>query len=219
MKKLILVLFTVLFIGGIQSQTSVMVGPTLLKPFGMQGIYTGFHFGLELGQDDMQTYYGKISFLPGRTFELNNIYTAVAIDQQATTPYQYPIDVREKFNYTMIDLGKRFYFGEGYDSGFSPYGGTSLQLIFNKVKLEVEDYDRTKYEVYGLGKETVGSFFGLFFGLNGGVKNTFYFGTLYADVGMSYALFAIPSNTVASQTTNYKNLLFNFNIGFRKDFY
>ena len=219
MKKICLLFLSFIAGSALIAQMSVMVGPTFLKPFGSTGIYPGFHIGMEFGQDDMQTYYGKLSFLPSKTFETNNSISAIVNDATLPLPYQLQLDVEEKFNYTVLEFGKRFYFGEGFDSGFSPYGGSSMQLVFNKVKWKVEDYDQNNYKLSDASQETVGSLFGLFFGIGGGVKKSFYFGTLYLDAGMSYSLLAVPSNNVASSTNNFKSLLFNFNIGFRKDFY
>ncbi|TNE54426.1 MAG: hypothetical protein EP338_07500 [Bacteroidetes bacterium] len=219
MKKLIVSTLLILALTPGIAQMGLMVGSSFVKPFGQEGIFPGFHIGLELGQDDVQSFYGKFSFLPAKSFDLTNGVFAYAKDA-TTVPYSLVLDAEERFNFTVLEFGKRFYFGEGYDSGFSPYGGSNMQLIFNKVKLNVTDtYDQDKYQIDGAESDRIGSIFGLYLGLNGGLKKSFYFGTIYLDLGMSYALFAVPSNNVASQTENFKSLLFNFGLGFRKDFY
>lgn len=139
-------------------------------------------------------------------------------------PY-YDLSTTEKYNYTVIELGKRFYFGNGFDNGFGFYGGTNLNLVFNKVKFEIENYDASKYDLY-IGDDLItdrskafGTFFGLSFGLNAGVKHSFYFGTIYLDGGLSYPILAQASNQIANYSSNYRSLIFSINLGFRKDFY
>lgn len=218
MRKIVFTTMLLSFYGVLQAQMSLMVGPSMIKSFGTEGVFPGFHFGMEMVQDDIQTYYARFTFSPSRTFETSTGTVAIAKDIN-TIPYSIQLDGREKFNFTSIEVGKRYYFGEGFDSGFSPYGGTSIQGIFNKVKLSYSDFDQDKYEVESANDGTSGSIFGIFFGLTGGVKKSFYFGTIYFDAGMSYALFAVPSNNIAGNSENYRSLLFNFNLGFRKDFY
>lgn len=218
MRKIKIAAFFVGLSGILHAQMSVMLGPSMIKSFGTTGVYPGFHVGLEMVQDDVQTYYARLAFAPSRTFESTNGAVAIAKDFN-TIPYSIQLAGQERFNITSIEVGKRYYFGEGFDSGFSPYGGTNVQGIFNKVRKSYDDFDKDKYTLEDNSEGTVGSIFGIYVGLSGGVKKSFYFGTLYFDAGLSYALFAVPSNNVASTSENYRSLLFNFNLGFRKDFY
>ena len=133
-------------------------------------------------------------------------------------PYNLLVENVEKFTYSVLEFGKRYYFGDGYESGFGVYGGSNFALVFNKVQFEVDDYDKTKYQ--NLNSETnIGSVVGFALGLNGGLKNSFTFGTVFLDAGLSYKLLAIPSNTIAAGSTQYSNLYFTLNLGIRKDFY
>jgi len=153
---------------------------------------------------------------------------AYSIDGTAN-PYSYdPTTPRtkEKYNYTVVEFGKRFYFGNGFDNGFGFYGGTNLNFVFNKVSFtDIGNYDAAVYDLY-IGDQIItdrtkafGSIFGVSFGLNAGIKHSFYFGTLYLDGGLSYPILAQPSNNIASYSTMYQPLIFNINLGFRKDFY
>lgn len=207
------------------SQYSVSAGSSTIKAFGVQGVYPGFHVGIELTKDEESSLYGRIGIYPGKKGDKTN---GVAFAQGKTfdaIPYSYDLSTTEKYNYTVVEFGKRFYFGNGFDNGFGFYGGTNLNLVFNKVKFDIENYDVSKYDLY-IGNDVItdrakafGSIFGVAFGLNAGLKHSFYFGTIYLDGGLSYPLLAQPSNNIATYTTMYQPLIFNINLGFRKDFY
>lgn len=220
-------LLTVLFFS-VQAfaQYSISVGPSMIKPFGGAGVFPGFHVGVELTKDEESSLYGRIGIYPGKKIDAQAGYVYTVSKDGTANPYSYELSASEKYNYTVIELGKRFYFGNGFDNGFGFYGGTNLNFVFNKVKFtDIENYDATIYDLY-VGDELVkdksrafGSIFGLAFGLNAGIKNSFYFGTLYLDAGISYPILAQPSNTIASYSSMYQPLIFNINLGFRKDFY
>jgi hypothetical protein len=208
------------------AQYSVSAGTSMIKAFGVQGVYPGFHIGLELSKDEQSTLYGRIGIYPGKKNEAQDGIAYTISKDGSANPYSYPLTAMEKYNYTIIELGKRFYFGNGFDNGFGFYGGSNLNFVFNKVQFtDIQKYDAAIYDLY-VGDQLVkdesrafGSIFGLSFGLNAGIKNSFYFGTLYLDGGISYPILAQPSNIIASYTSMYKPLIFSVSLGFRKDFY
>lgn len=51
------------------SQYSVSVGPSMIKAFGVQGVYPGFHLGVELTKDEESSLYGRIGIYPGKKGE------------------------------------------------------------------------------------------------------------------------------------------------------
>jgi hypothetical protein len=199
-----------------QAQFSVSVGPSFIKPFGQNGIYSGLHLSGEFAVDDLSSFYGRFIFMPSKKGESTT--TVVTAKDFNTSPPVLEINSTEKFNYSVLEFGKRYYFGEGYESGFSFYGGSNINLIFNKVSFELDDYDKAKYETTS-GSEPFGSIVSLGFGLNGGLKHSFTFGTLYFDTGLNYNLLGLPSNATAQNSNMYANLFFNFNFGFRKYLY
>ena len=200
------------------SQYSVSAGPTFIRPFGYQGIYPGLHIGVELNDDDFQTLYGRFSFLPYKSGDsTSSVVQGIDIN---TNPYTVPVSLTERYNYSMLEFGKRYYFGDGYESGFGFYGGSTINLIFNSIKYRVGEYDKTKY-FSSFDESQKGSIVSFGLGLNGGIKNSFSFGTLFFDAGLSYSLLQIGSPNLNSLPTpeSYRSLLFTFNLGFRKDFY
>ena len=128
-------------------------------------------------------------------------------------------------NYHIIEGGTRYYLGNGFDYGFSAYGGTNLMVLFNKVRLDYDPYDEVDYQIYNAQTYVgEGSYFSLGFGLGGGVKYTMApYGTFYFDLNVNYLILGQPSsnevnNTIFGYERLISPLLFNFNLGYRKDF-
>jgi hypothetical protein len=215
-----LVVIVILLIGAhaAQAQFGLSGGMSVLKGFGIPKPYIGMHFGGEIPRNDQISLYARLSLyarqkepVPGSTY-----VTAVDL---ATNPYIQTIQYSSTFNYTIIEGGTRYYIGNGYDSGFGAYGGSTVMLAINSVKRKYGDYDQAKYEL-PTSEISKGSIFNLGFGLGGGVKNTFAgIGTLYLDMNLAYMILSTASNATAQSTTLYAPLLFSFSLGFRKDFY
>lgn len=204
--------------GAVSAQVGISAGGSLLKGFGQPKPWGGFHIGVELPRDDQISIYGRISHHFKQTSEDTVLIPLYAYDV-TTEPYIKNIGGVSTFNYTIIEGGTRYYLGNGYDFGWAAYGGTNFMLAFNTVKMEFEEYDEALYELpedYG----RKGSIVSLGVGLSAGVKYSIAgVGTPYFDMGLSYLILALPSNDLASQEGGayFSQLLFNFNIGFRKD--
>jgi hypothetical protein len=200
------------------AQFGVSGGMSMLKAFGVPKPYIGMHIGGEIPRDDQVTLFARLS-LYARQQEQNKGATIVTATDFTTVPYSQTIGYTSTFNYTIIEGGTRYYIGNGYDSGFGAYGGSTIMLAFNSVKRQYDDYDQAKYEL-PTNELPKGSIFNLGFGLGGGVKNTFPgIGTLYLDLNLAYMILSTASNSTAQNTTLYAPLLFNFSLGFRKEFY
>jgi hypothetical protein len=219
MRQFLLISFFIgTFVQSISAQYSISVGPSMVKPFGDTLVYPGFHVGAEFGNDDVQTLFVRFSHMPNKKAGTQS-FSVVAIGE-TTVPFQQELVAEERYNYSVLEFGKRYYFGDGYESGFGLYGSSNMSLLFNTVSIRYEDYDKTKYQMQNTNNvETKGSIVSLAFGLNGGVKNSFSFGTLYFDAGLNYSIFAIPSNALAGNSSSFRGLNFAFNLGIRKDFY
>lgn len=201
------------------AQTGVSGGLTMIKGFGVPKAYPGIHIGVEIPRDDEVSFYGRVtSTLSNQSDEVAQA-NAEARDPM-TSPQVKTVSYRTKMNYINIEGGTRYYLGNGYDYGWSAYGGSVFMLSINSVKADFEDFDESLYELEP-GLTDKGRIIALNLGLNAGVKNHFTFGMLYFDMTLGYALFAIPSNKIASQGGSllYSPLTFGFNFGFRKDLY
>jgi hypothetical protein len=218
MKKLIAI-FGLIFLGNTASaQVGLSGGFNILKGFGTPKPYVGMHLGVEIPRDDVNSIFGRVSFYGKQREEFKSTTYVTAINP-STNPYSLNVGYQSSMNYTILEGGNRYYIGDGYDSGFGGYGGGSVMLIFNSVKRNYDDYDQTLYTL-PTTELPKGSIFNLGFGLNGGLKYTFAgIGSIYSDASFAYMILGQASNATASNTTLYSNLIFTFNVGFRKELY
>ena len=210
-KNCLIIFFVTLLTSSSWAQLTLGGGLHSAAAFGDQ-VYPGIHLLGEYFQDYESSMYAKV----GLTFSRN------LADIQYTN--LTPIDLTQPsgstgvtFNYTTIELGKRAYFSKDPEYGLALFGGTNMTVSFNNISLG--DYDKSRYTPkYSMD----GSVMGFSFGLNGGIQNSFYFGTIYFDTGLSYVLMALPSNNFAGeflQIGAYKQLYFVFNVGFKRNLF
>lgn len=224
--KLFMLLMLLLLSGSTSAQIGVSVGGSMLKGFGISNsslanvnpsLWGGFHVGVEIPRDDAITFYGKLSHYFKQT-SANSSNAYVEAREVTTFPSIINIDAFASVNYTNIEGGTRYYFGNGYDFGWAGYGGTSISMMFNGIRMKYDEYDENLYELPSVfGRKA--SVINLGVGLTGGVKYSMTgVGTFYFDLGLSYIIFALPSSELAYEGYPLlKPLLFTFNLGYRKD--
>lgn len=222
----LLIAFVALSFQPIFSQVAIGGGFSTMFQFGNSRPLLGANLLVEIPRNNQNTFYGRVSYLAPQKFNTpDQKFEAIAIDP-ATTPNMVPVNgfLQNKSGYFIIDGGTRYYFLNGYDEGVSIYGGTNLGLIINTVNYgyQIDDYDKERYSLsqYNLddfrGK---GSIISLAIGFTGGVKYTIpKVGSFFLDINPYLLMFGIPSASNLP-TNQYKSLLFNFNIGFRKELY
>lgn len=222
--KCIILSLMLLSFGIVRSQVGVAVGPSFLKGFQYPSIFTGLSISGEYATSDESSVYGKISYFFNNK-EVGTPVTLEAIDF-STTPQITSVSSDQTFNYLNLSFGRRSYFIESYDYGFAFYGGSLFTVAFNSAKYQLGDYDANLYRpaINGQvsdGQGTKGTIINLGIGLNGGLKNSFEFGTVFLDVDLTYYILSLPNNDVATTVADkfYSPLVFNFNVGFRKDLY
>jgi len=216
------ILFSIVFLFVFLSshaQLSLAGGTGMLNAFGVKKTFFGLHLGGELPQNNQVTFYGRLSyFFP---IQEEDSTQAVAVGNDFTvSPYQINVNSINKTNFVLIEGGTRSYIGNGFDNGFSGYGGGKTSLMINRINAKTDFYDKSKYSLdeSSLGEGTILS---ICLGLQGGLKYTFpALGTIYLDASLDYILFASPSNNNIS-TSYFPNqrILFVTSLGFRKDFY
>lgn len=216
MKNLIII-FAVLLSANAWSQVSFNAGASMLKGFSPDKPFGGFHLGFEVPRDDAQSFYGRYTHMFNNKAQ-DPIPMYVYATDVMTIPYTQEIEATPAMNYHILEGGTRYYLGNGFDYGWAGYGGTNMQLIFNKVSAEYSPYDEALYEIDDASRME-GSIFSFGFGLAGGVKySSASAGTFYMDVSMSYMILAQGStNTIYAGL--YNPLLFGVNIGYRKDLF
>lgn len=220
MRKQIVLVFVLFFTLFAQAQMGVSGGFSTVKAIGFQEWYKGMHIGLEFPKDDMVSYFGRITTtLPYRVTD--TVY-ATAI-QPTTSPYIKQVSTSANTSFFNIEGGNRYYIGNGYDYGWSAYGGSVFSISTMGVKIKPsDDYDPSLYQIVdanGAAYPMKGRLYAFGLGLNVGVKHHFSAGMVYFDMTGCYVLGGFASNTTAQTYSRFSALNFAFNLGFRRDIY
>ena len=205
------------------SQISANAGLGTLNGFGVKKTFFGLNLGLEYPKSNQTTIFGRIAYYIPRNEDDSTQAYASAIST-TTFPYTLQRNYIVSTGYLTIEGGTRYYLLNGYDNGFSIYGGSTILVCVNKIKRNYGDWKYTfneaNYENYGDAKGTI---LNLGVGFQGGFKYTFpSIGTFFCDLSGNYLIIRQASNGVVNESTNYpfnSAMLFTFNLGFRKDFY
>jgi hypothetical protein len=208
-KNCLIIFFVTLLTSNSWAQLTLGGGLHSAAAFGDQ-VYPGMHLLGEYFQDNESSMYAKV----GLTFSRNMSELEFPLE-----PFDYGVDYNTgvTFNYTTIELGKRAYFSKDPEYGLALFGGSNMTLSFNRISLG--DYDKS---LYITPNPSSGSIMGFSLGLNGGLQNMFYFGTIYFDAGLNYNLMAFPSNAMSSRFMElgaYRQLYFVFNFGFKRNLF
>jgi hypothetical protein len=222
-KSIFFILLFSFLVGDFFSQISANAGLGTLNGFGVKKTFVGLNLGLEYPRSNQTTIYGRIAYYVPRN-EDDSIQAFASAISTTTFPYTLPRNYTISTGYLTIEGGTRNYLINGYDNGFSVYGGSTILLCVNNIKKKFADwnypYNEAEYENYGDNKGTI---LNLGVGLQGGLKYTFpSIGTFFFDFSGNYLLIRQASNDMVGESTNYpfeSALLFTFNLGFRKDFY
>ncbi len=208
------------------AQYAIGGGVSSMFQFGNNRPLVGANLFFEMPRNNNISFYVRASYLvPQSAKGVSNNFEAIARSTE-TTPFTIAVEGYEqnRFGYFILDGGTRYYLINGFDEGVSLYGGTNIAMVINTMKYgyQFSDYDQSLYSLdhynfneYG-GR---GSIFSLAIGFTGGVKYTIpKVGSIFLDINPYIMMFAIPSNNMIP-TSTYKSLLFNLNIGFRKELY
>lgn len=203
------------------AQIGVSAGPGLTYGFSSGQAFKSLHLGVEIPRDEESSIIIRVA-ASLRNSTHSTAY-ATAIDPAVTSPSQIETTVRNSVSLFYAEGGtRRYFFGTGFDYGFAMYGGTLINLGFYRLSSKA-DLDESKKDLYYLQTSNRGSAFLLNFGLQGGVKRQFTFGTLFADVSFSYAIIATAGPNTQVPNNDYSPYLsqlnMNFSIGIRKDLF
>lgn len=205
------------------AQAQFIIGGNLAYqiPFGAEKNFTGMQLLLEKPVNERNSYYGKVSVFFPQKVSVANAYVADAIDF-GTEPQSVNLSMLTNFSSFGVEFGRRGYIINPIDYGFSLYGSSTIVMTFNTIKSRIQSYDKTKYQIYGVDNDASlngkGNIFNLGFGVSGGAKYDFNFGTLYADVSLGYDFLQLASNSIAQQgyTSFGSRLNFGIGVGYRK---
>ena len=223
-KYLFFILFVTFLASNLFSQLSLNGGLGTLNGFGVKKTFFGLNLGLEYPKSNQTTIFGRIAYYIPRNNEGDSTKAFASAISTTTFPYSLPRNYIVSTGYLTIEGGTRYYLLNGYDNGFSIYGGSTILVCVNKIKRNYADWNHSfneaNYENYG---DTKGTILNLGVGLQGGFKYSFpSIGTFFCDLSGNYLVIRQASNEMVGESTNYpfeSALLFTFNLGFRKDFY
>ena len=223
-KYLFFILLVTFLASNFFSQISANAGIGTLNGFGVEKTFYGINLGLEYPRSDKNTLFGRIAYyIPRNNIDSTDGFVS-AKDPLTTVPNSLARNYMVSTGYLTIEGGTRYYLLNGYDNGFSIYGGSTILVCINKIKRNYADwnhpYNEANYENYG---DTKGTILNLGVGLQGGLKYTFpSIGTLFCDLSGNYLIVRQANNDMVGESDNYpfnSAMLFTFNLGFRKDFY
>lgn len=203
------------------SQFGIGGGLSGLYGFGSPKSFGGFNILAELPQDDEMSYFGKLTYLFPRMDDQS--YPEFLNNNNPLLPGQ-TFDMNYSMDYLLLEGGKRYYIGDGYESGLAGYGSSNIVIILNTVKKNYSnsDYNLADFNTISTSPDR-GSIFSLGLGLNAGGKYTVpsLNGAFFADLGLNYLLLQpmISNETANGGAVFFKSLFFTFNVGFRKNIY
>lgn len=216
MRKILIITFLILTSVFAKAQIGISLGPQLQYGFGSGQLFKSLNLGVEIPRDEdnsiMIRAYGSL-----RNSFLDSTYAEAA-------PGVYPsvvmVDMRNGISTFGLEGGMRRYFlGSNFDYGFALYGGSIVSLSIYRMSSKVAD--PIDESVYTIRDRAQGSVFMLNFGLQGGAKKQFAFGTIFADLSLTYAIIATGSAKFKGGASANKLSMLNFGcvIGYRRDLY
>ena len=206
-----LLIFALLICGSLSAQVSIIGGGSMLVGFGSGRPWGGLHIGAEIPRSDAISFYARYTYHFRNTERDSSIYGIEVVDPDFGFVSVIETKGVTKMDYHIIEGGTRYYIGNGFDYGWGAYGGTSVMLMFNTVRVGFGDPQ------FKDNKSRDGSVFSVGVGVGGGVKYSMArFGTIYLDASVNYKVLNQASQQYVSGEL-FSNLIFNFNLGVRKD--
>jgi len=219
--KRIIILFSLLSAFTGFSQISVNGGPSMLVGFGAPKPWGGFHVGIDIPKNEDVTFQIQYQYMFKQ--KSKDFFQGVATAKDGLT-IPFNVQVNPSMDFHLISGGTRYYFINGYDYGFSLYGGGNFSIIFNSIRAKTTAFDEDKYELdeFSSAYERA-SLINLAAGLSGGMKYSISnVGSIYLDLGLTYMIFSKDNKQGRVlqgmfDVGLYNQLLLNFQIGFRRD--
>ena len=205
-------LFFVLFlVGSASGQVSILGGGSMLVGFGSGKPWGGIHVGVEIPKSDAVSFYARYTYHFRNTERDSTLYDIEVTDPEFGFVSVINTNGVTKMDYHIIEGGTRYYIVNGFDYGWGAYGGASVMLMFNSVKVVFGDPQ------FRNNTSRNGTVFSVGVGVGGGVKYSLArFGTIYLDGSVNYKILNQASQQYVSGEL-FSNLIFNFNLGIRKD--
>jgi hypothetical protein len=211
------VLFLFIFItSAFYSQLIVGGGFNSIGAVNIKQPYLGINLLGEYRNDDM-AYFAKFY----TTLPQNDSQILIPMESLKTDELlNLQLSGFSKYNYNVLEFGKKNFYGEDLDFGPGGYLSSHFSLIMNTLNFDPDNFDVSRYR-FPDGYVDKARIYSLAAGVNLGGQYAFFHGTYYIDFGINYTLIASSSNSFNqmqqfSSFNSYRQLIFVFNIGFKK---
>lgn len=214
--KILLPIIAVIVSFSLNAQVGLMIGPGLNYGFGSGQLFKTLNLGVEIPRDENASIIVR-AYASLKNSKMDSTYAEA--NELGTSPSVMMVGVKNGVTQFGIQGGTRRYFiGSNFDYGFGLYGGTVFD--FSLYRLSTKPMSTFDANAYTLRDQNKGSVFLLSFGLQGGAKKQFAFGTLFMDVSLSYAIVAAGSAKLSGNANSQVSVLnFGCSIGYRKDLF
>ncbi len=214
--KILLPIIAVIVSFSLNAQVGLMIGPGLNYGFGSGQLFKTLNLGVEIPRDENASIIVR-AYASLKNSKMDSTYAEAK--ELGTSPSVMTIGVKNGVTQFGLQGGTRRYFiGSNFDYGFGLYGGTVFD--FSLYRLSSKPMGTFDANAYTLRDQNQGSVFLLSFGLQGGAKKQFAFGTLFMDVSLSYAIVAAGSAKLSGNANSQVSVLnFGCSIGYRKDLF
>lgn len=214
--KILLPIIAVIVSFSLNAQVGLMIGPGLNYGFGSGQLFKTLNLGVEIPRDENASIIVR-AYASLKNSKMDSTYAEA--NELGTSPSVLMVGVKNGVTQFGIQGGTRRYFiGSNFDYGFGLYGGTVFD--FSLYRLSTKPTSTFDASAYTLRDKNQGSVFLLSFGLQGGAKKQFAFGTLFMDVSLSYAIVAAGSAKLSGNANSQVSVLnFGCSIGYRKDLF
>ncbi len=217
LKRFYILCLFLMYVSVLKAQVFLGGGLNSVAAFGIKNPYLGMNLLGEYRQDDLSYFVKYFTSLPQTDSQV-----LIPMDDVIAGDFtsNYTLNSNLTYRYSVLELGKRYYYGKDLDFGPATYFSSHLALIMNEIKLKNDSFDETKYRLPSDYIEK-GKLYALAAGLNAGLQYSFYYGTFFADCGLNYVITVLNSPTILQQSSindfsSFKQLFFVFNFGFKK---
>lgn len=197
------------FISNLNSQIFIGTGANVIQGFSVKNPYLGLSLSAEKLDGEQSIYMNFTSTLNQK--EQDQLFPMNSLLGMSDTSIVGNLTYR----YNTLEIGRRNYFGNDLDFGFSYYLAEHINIAYNTVGIKLSSYDQSSYRLAS-NIPSKGNILALSIGGNAGVQYAFVRSVLFADVGFNYALIASPSNVTAQNTTSFSSINFTFLVGIKK---
>jgi hypothetical protein len=215
LSRVVFIFLVVLNVFVVKSQLTIGGGLSSIGAIDVKNPYLGFNLLGEYREDDMAYFARFYSTLP--QFDSDKIIQMDAIN--SNEEINLDLNGRVNYNYNVLELGKRNFYGKDLEFGFAGYMSSHFSLIMNTLSFKSDAFDQSRYK-FPDGYVDKAKIYALAGGVNLGAQYALFYGTYFLDFGLNYVLMARPNQSFSQEQfqnfNSYRQFFFVANFGFKK---